>query len=53
MPLKKGYGKRTIASNIRTEIGAGRPAAQAVAIAYSIARSAAPKSLRKRYEKKK
>lgn len=52
MPLKKGYGKFTIASNIRTEIRAGRTPAQAVAIAYSIARRAAPTKLRKRYEKK-
>jgi hypothetical protein len=33
MPLKKGSSKATIASNIRTEIKAGRPQKQAVAIA--------------------
>lgn len=35
MPLKKGSSKSTIRSNIRTEIKAGRPRDQAVAIAYS------------------
>lgn len=44
MPLKKGYGKKTIAKNIATEVRAGRPMRQAVAIAYSIARKAAPKA---------
>lgn len=44
MPLKRGYGKKTIAKNIQTEIRAGRPRRQAVAIAYSIARRAAPKA---------
>lgn len=44
MPLKKGYGAKTIAANIRTEIKAGRSQKQAVAIAYSVARKAAPKA---------
>lgn len=52
MPLKRGYGKKTIASNIRTEIRAGRPQKQAVAIAYSIARAAAPKKLKAKFTKK-
>lgn len=38
MPLKKGRSKKTIASNIKTEIAAGRPQKQAVAIAMSTAR---------------
>lgn len=38
MPLKKGSSKKTISANIATEIKAGRPKAQAVAIAYSVAR---------------
>lgn len=35
MPLKKGRSKKVISSNIATEIRAGRPRDQAVAIAYS------------------
>lgn len=33
--LKKGSSKKTIQSNIKTEIKAGKKPAQAVAIAYS------------------
>ena len=46
MPLKKGYGRKTIAKNIATEVRAGRPMKQAVAIAYAVARKAAPKAKR-------
>ena len=46
MPLAKGYGKKTIAKNIRTEMRKGRSQAQSVAIAYSVARKSAPKSKR-------
>lgn len=35
MPLKKGSSKKTIQSNIKTEIDKGKPVKQAIAIAYS------------------
>lgn len=46
MPLKRGYSRKTIATNIRMEIRAGRSPKQATAIAYAVARKAAPKSRR-------
>ena len=44
MPLKKGSSKKVISQNIATEIKAGKPRKQAIAIAYS----KAGKSNRKR-----
>ena len=35
MPLKKGSSKSTIKSNIKTEMKAGKPQKQAIAIAMS------------------
>ncbi len=37
MPLKKGKSKEVISKNIATEVRAGKPVKQAVAIAYSTA----------------
>lgn len=53
MPLRRGYGRKTIARNIQTEIRAGRSPAQAAAIAYSMARKSAPKAVRTRLRRKK
>lgn len=58
MPLKRGTSKATVSQNIRTEMAAGRPQRQAVAIALHTAaptrpaqpaRSAAPTSSGKPY----
>ena len=35
MPLIKGGGKKAMSANIRTEMAAGKPQKQAIAIAYS------------------
>lgn len=48
MPLKKGSSKKTISSNIRTEIQHGKPQKQAVAIALSEARHSRAKIPKKR-----
>lgn len=44
MPLKKGYSRKSIGANIKTEEKAGRPRKQAIAIALNIARKAAEKA---------
>jgi hypothetical protein len=47
MPIKKGYSQQTISSNIKTEMQAGRPHKQAVAIALDIAKKAKAKAKKK------
>ena len=44
MPLKKGYSRTSIGKNIGTEMKAGKPKKQAVAIAHNTARTAAMKA---------
>jgi len=43
MPLKKSSGKKAFTQNVRTEMHAGKPQKQAVAIAYSVKRKAQKK----------
>lgn len=44
MPIKPGSSKKTIAANIKTEVAAGKPPKQAVAIAMSKAGKSKPKA---------
>lgn len=43
MPLVKSTSKEAFRKNVKTEIAAGKPVKQAVAIAYSTKRAAAKK----------
>lgn len=40
MPLVKGYSKKSVSKNIKTEMKSGKPQKQAVAIALNTARKA-------------
>ena len=44
MPLKQGYSPKTVSSNVRREMKAGKPQKQAIAIALSVARKAEKKA---------
>jgi hypothetical protein len=48
MPLRKGKSKEVISENISTEVHAGRPQKQAVAIALNTARKSGAKIPRRR-----
>ena len=52
MPLKKSASKKAVSENIRTEMAAGKPQRQAVAIALSVQREAAKKKSKSKGKKK-
>lgn len=53
MPLKKSKSPKAFKENIKTEVKHGKPKKQAVAIAYSEARSAKKRDRKEDTKKKK
>lgn len=51
MPLTKSKSKTAFKSNLKAELGAGKPKPQALAIAYSVQRKAGGKPAMKRNHK--
>jgi hypothetical protein len=49
MPIKKGYSKKTVSQNIKTEMKAGKPQKQAIAIALETARAAKASKSKRTY----
>ena len=43
MPLQRGYSRKVVSANVKTEMKAGRPQKQAVAIALRVAGKARSK----------
>jgi hypothetical protein len=52
MPLAKGSSDKVVSANIRAEIKAGKPRAQAIAIALAVARRAKASTRKKRGKRK-
>jgi len=48
MPLNYGKSKKAVSANIETEMAAGKPQKQAVAIALSVQRRGKPKQARRK-----
>ena len=52
MPLIKSKSRRAVSENIRTEMAAGRPQKQAIAIALTVQREAAKKKVKPKGKKR-
>lgn len=51
MPMKQGYGKKTVSSNIKKEMSYGKPHKQAVAMAMNSAMKSKMKAAPKKGKK--